>query len=72
METTQAKPLPRLDGNLRWNPGGTYFLSNRQGFLTLNYSHSIVPGGLLVISSTTRFTPFTSFTMRLEMVSIRS
>ena len=33
------------------------------------YSHSIVPGGLLVISSTTRFTPFTSLTMRLEICS---
>ena len=29
------------------------------------YSHSIVPGGLLVISKTTRFTPFTSFTIRV-------
>src|SRR5271165_1280925 len=32
------------------------------------YSHSIVPGGLDVTSYTTRFTPFTSFTMRVEMV----
>ena len=36
------------------------------------YSHSMVPGGLLVISITTRFTPFTSLTMRLEIFSIRS
>lgn len=28
-----------------------------------NYSNSIVPGGLLVQSYTTRFTPFTSFTI---------
>ena len=48
-------------------------LSNQsQRLELLAYSHSIVPGGLLVISSTTRFTPFTSFTIRLEMVSIRS
>jgi len=29
------------------------------------YSHSIVPGGLLVTSYTTRFTPFTSLMMRV-------
>src|ERR1700758_945974 len=28
------------------------------------YSHSIVPGGLLVTSYTTRFTPLTSLTIR--------
>ena len=32
----------------------------------------MVPGGLLVMSSTTRFTPFTSLTMRLEIFSNRS
>ena len=32
------------------------------------YSHSIVPGGLLVTSYTTRLMPLTSFTIRLEMV----
>ena len=31
----------------------------------LRYSHSIVPGGLLVTSYTTRLTPFTSFMMRV-------
>ena len=30
------------------------------------HSHSIVAGGLLVMSYTTRLTPFTSLTMRLE------
>jgi len=30
-----------------------------------NHSHSIVPGGLLVTSYTTRFTPFTSLMMRV-------
>jgi hypothetical protein len=29
-----------------------------------SHSHSIVPGGLLVMSYVTRFTPRTSFTMR--------
>ena len=33
----------------------------------LFHSHSIVPGGLLVISYTTLFTSSTSFTIRLEM-----
>src|SRR5204863_7838566 len=32
------------------------------------YSHSMVPGGFEVTSYTTRFTPFTSFTIRLEIV----
>ena len=36
------------------------------------YSHSIVPGGLLVMSYTTRFTPLTSLTMRVEICSNRS
>ena len=34
-----------------------------------SYSHSIVAGGLLVISYTMRLTPSTSLTMRLEIVS---
>ena len=38
----------------------------------LNYSHSIVPGGLLVTSSTTRFTSRTSFVIRVEIVSSTS
>lgn len=33
------------------------------------HSHSMVPGGLLVISNTTRFTPRTSLVMRVEMRS---
>jgi hypothetical protein len=32
---------------------------------TLAYSHSIVPGGLLVMSYTTRLTPLTSLMMRV-------
>ena len=34
-----------------------------------SYSHSMVAGGLLVISYTIRLTPSTSLTMRLEIVS---
>ena len=38
------------------------------GFLGyVNYSHSIVAGGLLVISYTTRLTPSTSLMIRLEV-----
>src|SRR4051812_13646749 len=33
---------------------------------TQGYSHSMVPGGFDVTSSTTRFTPGTSFVIRLE------
>ncbi len=33
------------------------------------YSHSIVPGGLLVMSKTQRLTPFTSLMMRVESFS---
>src|SRR5215471_4240553 len=36
------------------------------------YSHSIVAGGFDVTSSTTRFSPGISFTMRAEIVSTRS
>jgi len=32
-----------------------------------NHSHSIVPGGLLVTSYTTLFTPFTSLMMRVAV-----
>ena len=36
------------------------------------YSHSMVPGGLLVTSSTTRLTPSTSLVIRLEIRARRS
>jgi len=38
----------------------------------LSYSHSMVPGGLLVTSSTTRFTSRTSLVMRVEIFSSTS
>lgn len=34
-----------------------------------DHSHSMVPGGLLVMSTTTRFTSGTSLVMRVEMIS---
>ena len=43
-------PAPIVRDSLRW---------------TSNYSHSIVPGGLLVTSYTTRFMPFTSLMIRV-------
>jgi hypothetical protein len=39
---------------------------------TRSYSHSMVPGGLLVMSSTTRLTSGTSLVMRVEMRSSTS
>jgi hypothetical protein len=36
------------------------------------YSHSMVPGGLLVISNTQRLTPRTSLTMRVAIFSSKS
>jgi hypothetical protein len=36
------------------------------------HSHSIVPGGLLVMSSTTRFTSLTSLVIRVEIFSSTS
>lgn len=38
----------------------------------MGYSHSIVAGGLLVISYTTRLIPATSLTMRFEILASRS
>jgi len=36
------------------------------------YSHSMVPGGLLVTSSTTRFTSATSLVIRVEILASTS
>lgn len=61
-----AKPLPQS------------FTDSREAASALglyrspDYSHSMVAGGLLVISYTTRLIPFTSLMMRLEMVSSTS
>ena len=43
-----------------------------QPFSQAGYSHSMVPGGLLVMSKQTRFTPLTSLMMRLESRPRRS
>ena len=39
-------------------------LLSRSRLSFADHSHSIVPGGLLVMSNTTRFTPFTSLVIR--------
>jgi hypothetical protein len=44
----------------------------REDNFRLVYSHSMVPGGLLVISKTQRLTPFTSLMMRLDSFSSSS
>ena len=41
------------------------FSCHLQHVLAKSYSHSMVPGGLLVISYTTRLMPFTSLTIRV-------
>lgn len=52
----------------RWQPLPTDGRRSKQQvafkFLSWAYSHSIVAGGLLVMSYATRFTPGTSATMR--------
>lgn len=44
----------------------------RSDFRIICYSHSIVPGGLLVMSSTTRFTSLTSLVILVEIRSNKS
>jgi len=53
-------------------PLGIMEREHRSLLRRLLYSHSMVPGGLLVTSSTTRFTSRTSFVMRVEMRAITS
>src|SRR5262249_19606203 len=50
--------------------GSTYVSGYASGLPILrqqHHSHSIVPGGLEVMSYTTRFTPLTSLTIRFEI-----
>ena len=42
---------------------------SRQPARPEHHSHSIVPGGLLVMSNTTRLIPFTSLVIRVEIRS---
>src|SRR5580693_9397262 len=76
----RERPLYAVDagvanGAFRWRscrgkPGdpSAVALSGALTFAAL-YSHSMVPGGLLVMSSTTRLTSDTSLVMRVEMRS---
>src|SRR2546430_14274240 len=61
-----ADALIHDSANLADNPQSA--IGNRRSI----HSHSIVPGGLLVTSNTTRLTPFTSLTIRLEIFSSSS
>ncbi len=61
---TSSKPIPRFAP-----------VTNATGGLervTKDYSHSMVPGGLLVMSRTTRFTSRTSLVIRVDMAAKRS
>jgi len=76
---TEPSRPERLRGRVRGNrpaptTGGKdgYAAAHREQGEALPYSHSIVAGGFDVTSSTTRFTPGISFTMRAEIVSTRS
>ena len=51
-------------------PGG--FFTGEDSLSHGDYSHSMVPGGLEVTSSTTRLTSLTSFVMRFEILASRS
>ena len=53
-----AASAPRQLARIRWQ-------RNRPPLFARAYSHSMVAGGLLVMSYTTRFTPGTSLTIRL-------
>ena len=46
--------------------------SREQRVRARDYSHSMVPGGLLVMSSVTRFTSRTSLVMRVEIFASTS
>lgn len=60
-----ARPRRRGDHLVRLTAARAHF---RRG----GYSHSMVPGGLLVMSSTTRLTSGTSLVMRVEIRSSTS
>ena len=72
LSTRQHRQVPgraalRQPARLRSRWGG-----GRRGTARQPYSHSIVPGGLLVTSRTTRLTSGTSLVMRVEMRAITS
>src|SRR5580704_7916502 len=64
----RKRPLPAQAGTQGWKTRAEDLRAARATANDLNHSHSIVPGGLEVTSYTTRFTPFTSFTIREEIV----
>ncbi len=62
--------LERTSRCRRCDPGGPCGLG--AGVHNRCHSHSIVPGGLLVTSSATRFTSRISFVMRVEILASTS
>src|SRR5699024_4759149 len=52
--------------------GGVPAAGSRRSRTAARHSHSMVPGGLLVTSRTTRFTSGTSLVMRVEIFSSTS
>ena len=67
--------LPRSGRITLVQPFGFHFLRRTVSFDAVgrqSYSHSMVPGGLLVTSYATRLTPSTSLMIRLDMRSRRS
>src|SRR6185437_9477410 len=64
------QPVQQLWERQRKSAASTFLLAIDQsgdGVARLCYSHSMVPGGLDVMSYTTRLMPRTSFTIRVEI-----
>ena len=65
VKRSETPVTPGTDGT----PGGLRQAEIRHRERVAGYSHSMVPGGLLVMSSTTRLTSGTSLVIRVEMRS---
>ena len=72
MDDAHAPRLTGAGSPARLPPTGTRGRADRPSHARRRYSHSIVPGGLLVTSSTTRLTSGTSLVMRVEMIASTS
>ncbi len=71
-QSAEVKPLTGVFLNRRTALTKPLADEPQKGLKLIPYSHSIVPGGLEVMSYTTRLTPLTSLTMRLEIASSSS
>lgn len=70
VQTAQRRIAPRARRRRGDHP--VRLTAARAHFRRGGYSHSMVPGGLLVMSSTTRLTSGTSLVMRVEIRSSTS